>query len=183
MGAGRKRVAARLRVPHRKRPELNPRHPVLITVRLADGLPRLRGRRVARALRRAFVFGCSKDVFRICHFSVQGNHIHLVCEAASARALSVGIRAWKNRVTRALNRLWHREGTVWDDRYHSQPVTNLRQTRNTLVYVLHNAKHHGLELPRWANGIDPFSSAYAWDARARAAGDQRAARGRVLPCR
>lgn len=145
---------------------LNSRRPVHVTVRLADGLARLRGREVARVLRHAFVHGCDKGVFRICHFSIQGNHIHLVCEAQSAAALAMGIKAWKTRVTRRLNKLWRRSGTVWDDRYHLELITNLRQVRNTLVYVLHNAKHHDEHLPRWANGIDPYSSAYyftGWD--------------------
>ena len=65
----------------------------------------MRGRRVAKALRRAFVYGCTFGSFRICHFSVQGNHIHLVCEAVDAQALAVGVKAWKTRVTRALNTL------------------------------------------------------------------------------
>jgi putative transposase len=158
-GAGRKRVAERKRIAHRTRPVLDARKPVHVTVRLGAELPRLRGRKPAQVLRRAFVRGCDKGVFRICQFSIQGNHIHLVCEADTAAALAMGIKAWKTRVTRGLNRLWRRSGTVWDDRYHVQLITSLRQLRNTLVYVLHNARHHRERLPRWAQGTDPYSSA------------------------
>ena len=111
----------------------------------------------------AFIHGCNKARFRICQFSVQGNHVHLVCEAADAMALARGIQGWKIRVTRRLNRLWHRKGTIWDDRYYSQIIKNLRQLRNTLCYVLHNARHHHEALPKWVNGIDPYSSAYYFD--------------------
>ena len=165
--AGRKRAPGRRpRVAHNTRAALASRFPVLVTVRLAAGLPRLRGRKAARALRHAFIHGCNKRRFRICQFSVQGNHVHLICEATDAMALARGIQGWKIRVTRRLNRLWHRTGTVWDDRYHSQIIKNLRQVRNTLCYVLQNARRHREPLPQWANGIDPYSSACyfnGWD--------------------
>ncbi len=161
--AGRKRQGPRKRVSHTTRPALASRFPVHVTVRLAPGMPRLRGRKAAKALRHAFVHGCDRGRFRICQFSVQGNHVHLVCEAADAIALARGIQGWKIRVTRRLNRLWHRCGTVWDDRYHSQIIKSLRQVRNTLCYVLHNARRHGETLPKWAHGIDPYSSAYYFD--------------------
>ena len=47
-----------------------------------------------------------------------------------------GIQGWKIRVTRRLNRLWRSKGTIWDDRYHSQIIKNLKQVRNTLLYEL-----------------------------------------------
>ena len=89
-GAGRKRQGSRKRVPHRARPKLASRFPVHVTVRMLGGLPRLRGFDSAKVLRRAFVHGCKHDGFRICQFSVQGNHIHLICEAKNNRALARG---------------------------------------------------------------------------------------------
>jgi len=129
-GAGRKRVAPRPRVPHRKRLPLASRFPVHVTVRLVAGLPRLRGPGPARRLKEAFVRGCDKDVFRICQFSVQGNHVHLVCEARDSQALARGIQGWKICVARRLNDYWDRRGTLFDDRYHAVILTTPRQTRN-----------------------------------------------------
>jgi REP element-mobilizing transposase RayT len=145
------------------RKALASRFPVHVTVRLADGLPRLRGFDVARVLRHAFVYGCKKGAFRICQFSVQGNHIHLICEAKNATALARGVQGWKVRVARRLNSGWHRRGTVFDDRYHAEIITSPRQARNALCYVMQNARRHGERLPGWANGIDPFSSAWYFD--------------------
>jgi len=162
-GAGRKRRAPRPRVPHRTRPRLAARFPVHVTVRLLDGLPRLRGFALAKVLRRAFVHGCNRNGFRICEFSIQGNHIHLICEASTREALSRGVQGWKIRVTRGLNRLWHRRGTVFDDRYHAEIIKTPRQTRNTLCYVLQNGRRHHQSLPAWAGGIDPYSSAWYFD--------------------
>ncbi|HKE14731.1 MAG TPA: transposase [Kofleriaceae bacterium] len=158
-GAGRKRVAPRPRVPHRKRPPLASRFPVHVTVRLTAGLPRLRGPGPAKVLRHAFVHGCDKGVFRICQFSVQGNHVHLVCEARDERALARGIQGWKISVARRLNEYWDRHGKLFDDRYHAVILTTPRQTRNALVYVLHNARRHGEAVPT----IDIYSSAWYFD--------------------
>jgi putative transposase len=158
-GAGRKRVAPRPRVPHRKRPRLAPRFPVHVTVRLIAGLPRLRGRGPAKVLKAAFVRGCDKGVFRICQFSIQGNHVHLICEARDEVALARGIQAWKICVARRLNDYWHRKGRLFDDRYHAVILTTPRQTRNCLVYVLQNARRHGEPVTT----IDIYFSAWYFD--------------------
>jgi putative transposase len=158
-GAGRKRVAPRPRVPHRTRPKLASRFPVHVTVRLIAGLPRLRGAGPAKVLKTAFVHGCDKGVFRICQFSVQGNHVHLVCEARDEVALARGIQGWKIRVARQLNRYWRRQGTLFDDRYHAVILTTPRQTRNALVYVLQNARRHGEAVAT----VDVYSSAWYFD--------------------
>ena len=142
-GAGRKRVAPRPRVPHRTRPPLASRFPVHVTVRLVAGLPRLRGPGPAKVLKAAFVRGCNKGVFRICQFSVQGNHVHLVCEASDEMALARGIQGWKICVARRLNEYWGRKGPLFDDRYHAVILTTPRQTRHSLVYVLQNGRRHG----------------------------------------
>ena len=136
-----------------------------VTVRLLPGLPRLRGFEAAKALRHAFVRGCNQGTFRICQFSLQGNHAHLICEAKDAAALARGMKGWKTHVTWKLNELWRkdkprRKGTVWDDRYHSTIARTPRQVRNALCYVMNNARRHREELPAWSHGIDPFSSAW-----------------------
>jgi putative transposase len=158
-GAGRKRLAPRPRVPHRKRPQLASRFPVHVTVRLRADLPRLRGAGPAKVLKQAFVYGCDKGVFRICQFSVQGNHVHLVCEARDAVALARGIQGWKIRVARRLNRYWGREGRLFDDRYHAVILTTPGQTRNCLVYVLNNARRHRESVAT----VDIYSSAWYFD--------------------
>src|SRR4029077_7329866 len=111
-----------------------------VTVRIRKELPRLRRFELCMFLRRAFVGGCKKRGFRICQFSIQGNHIHLVCEAESSKARANGIRAWEVRVARAVNRYVDRSGGVFDDRYHFEELRTPTQTRNALCYVLQNAR-------------------------------------------
>jgi len=162
-GAGRKRRPGRRRVPHRRRPKLASRFPVHVTVRLRDDVRRLRNFEMAKILRRAFVHGCDVGRFRICDFSILGNHIHLICEAADAAALSRGMQRWSSMVGRGINRKLHRTGRVFDGRYHEEILRNPRQVRNALCYVMQNARRHGLRIPRGYNGIDPFTSAWWFD--------------------
>ncbi len=160
-------------VPHTRRPFLDKRHPVHISTRVVGGLPSLRGHKLWAAVRKGFVFGrtfleglpgddAKREVFRIVHFSVQGRHIHLVCEAVDRRALSRGIQAFKVRVAKAINKaLGGRRGTVFADRYHERIITNPTQARHALAYVILNSRRHaakeGASYPR--NRVDPLSSA------------------------
>jgi REP element-mobilizing transposase RayT len=100
-GAGRpKRKGA---VSHLRREALKVRTPLHVVVRCAEEVRGLRRWKVAKVLSAAFRKGCWRDGFRLVHFSVMGNHIHLVVEADSAEALSEGMRAWTIRVARAIN--------------------------------------------------------------------------------
>ena len=170
-GAGRKKKRGRpARLPHRSRPPLSARYPVHVSMRMRKGLRRnLRTHRcygVLRACLRAARdrFGC-----RIIHYSIQGNHIHLIVEATDEKALGRAMKGFSVRVVRGLNRALGRTGQVFAERYHAEYLQNLRQTRNALVYVIHNAKRHALEVldlgpdclhPSW---VDPYSSAAYFD--------------------
>lgn len=80
--------------------------------------------------------------FRIAHFSIQSNHIHLIVEAVDAEGLGDGMRAFTSRVARALNRRWARRGCVFPQRYHDVALRSLLQVRNALRYVLNNHLKH-----------------------------------------
>jgi REP element-mobilizing transposase RayT len=163
-GAGRKRtLPGRPRVPHRPRETTKYRFPVHVTVRLRRDVARLRKYALRAVLRRAFVYGCNKNGFRICHFSIQQNHIHMVCEASDNVALARGVQGWAIRVARGLNRKLGRKGSVFEDRYHFEVIKTPRHCRATLCYVLQNARRHGERLDTAFHGIDPFSSAWWFD--------------------
>lgn len=163
-GAGRKRtLPGKPRMAHRSRASFAPRFPIHVTVRMRPEIARLRNFVLVPVLRRAFVHGCKRDAFRICQFSIQGNHVHLMCEATSKDALARGMQGWCVRVARGLNSKLGREGSVFADRYHAEIITTPRQCRNALCYVLQNARRHGERLDPAYRGIDPFSSAWWFD--------------------
>jgi REP element-mobilizing transposase RayT len=122
-----------------------------------SGLFSLRAARVFPAVRAAITRAQRGDVFRICHFSVQSNHVHLLVGAEDRQALSRGVQGLAIRLARSVNRAVRRSGRVWADRYHRHDLTTPREVRDAIVYVLNNVKKHRPGLA----GLDPCSSA-AW---------------------
>src|SRR6266568_3894393 len=90
-------------VPHRPRGPLKARHPVHVTVRVRDDVAKLRSRACFRAIAPALAAGRERFGFRLVHFSVQANHLHLVAEADDGRALARGMQGLGVRVAKALN--------------------------------------------------------------------------------
>jgi REP element-mobilizing transposase RayT len=142
-GAGRKRArGSRASVPHRTRPLLKSRHPVHITWRLEGELPNLRRRSVSAIIRRAFALAKERFGLRVVHFSIQRDHIHLICESKDARSLGEGLRALGIRIAKRLNHRWARRGRVFSERYHRETLETPRQVRNAVAYVLCNFHRH-----------------------------------------
>ena len=162
-GAGRKPKGERAGVPHRRRQEFVSRCPVHVTVKLRKGLRRLRQGREYRALQAAFAAGCERNGFRLVHYAVMNDHLHLIVEADGARSFVRGVQGLLIRVARALNRVWERDGKVFLDRYHDHVLATPREVRNAIRYVLNNAEHHERAHGggRWSAEIDAFTSA-AW---------------------
>jgi putative transposase len=157
-GAGRKPKGTRAGVPHLARPDHKARHPVHVTLRAVRRLPSLRRQGIFLELRRAFGCYCAGR-FRVVHFSVQTDHVHLLVEAADKDALSRGARGLSIRLARAVNRLLGRSGRLWGDRYHARSLVTPREVRHALVYVLMNWRKH----VRGARGLDPCASAFWFD--------------------
>jgi len=153
-GAGRKPSRSRSRVPHVARPGHDARAPVHVTLRLRERLPSLRRSLVRARVFRALGDGRERFGLRLLQFSLQSNHVHLIVEADDRRALSRGMKGIAVRLARTLNRLWKRRGSVLSDRFHARPLRTPREVRSALVYVLQNARHHGLRLL----GVDSYSS-------------------------
>ncbi|MBK8096780.1 MAG: transposase [Planctomycetes bacterium] len=173
-GAGRKPKGLQAGVSHAARAPLAPRHPVHVTIKLQAHLPRLRRRDEYAALRAAFVAAHSAQghgakgtvaVFRLCHFAILNDHIHLLVEARNRQSLSRGLQGLLVRIARALNRLWQRHGKVFADRYHDHILQSPRETRNALKHVLQNARHHAAKgrMVDATAPIDRFSSAPWFD--------------------
>jgi REP element-mobilizing transposase RayT len=166
-GAGRKPGPGRRNVQHRSRAKLASRYPVLVTLRAERGVGNLRRKRAFRPIQRAFgdVAAAAEAgaPFRVVHYSVQKDHIHLLVEAKDRTALSRGMQGVGIRMAKALNRaLGRQRGRVWADRYHDRVLRTPREVRHALAYTLQNARKHGVVPPhaprRW---VDPCSSA-AW---------------------
>jgi hypothetical protein len=150
------------KVPHRRRPALSPRHSVLVTWRVLSHVWNLRSRRCFIPILQCFSRGRDRFGFRLCHFSVQGNHLHLVVEANDQKALARGLQGLGVRIAKALNRVMGRKGAVFADHYHANILRTPTQVANTLAYVLLNHLHHFPEkAPAYTDDPrDRFSSAW-----------------------
>jgi hypothetical protein len=97
--------------------------------------------------------------FRVIHFSVQRDHLHLLVEADTPLRFTRGLQGLAIRVAKAVNRTLGRHGGVWADRFHARLLRTPREVRNALVYVLNNWRKH----LRGSQGLDARSSARWFD--------------------
>ena len=63
---------------HDRREEHEPRHPVLLTLRAAQGGPSLRSLAIFGAIRDSIARAAEETAFRVLHFSVQQDHVHAI---------------------------------------------------------------------------------------------------------
>ena len=125
----------------------------------------LRSPRASRALEAIFVCEKRRQGFRLLHYCIRRDHIHLVCESDNAVALSRAMQRLGSRIARRLNQLWDREGRFFADRYHGRVITTPRDYRNVLRYVLLNFHKDALiqDGQLLGGGFDPCSSAEWFD--------------------
>jgi REP element-mobilizing transposase RayT len=151
------------------------RHPIHVTLRARQGLPSFR-----QQLVHALLLGVLRDQrdrayaggFRIVHFSIQSNHLHMIAEADDGptdapstrrrNAIRSGISGFVIAFAKRLNALLHRRGKVWDDRYHRHDLATPYEVNRSIRYVLSNARKHG-HLFTVLGGYDPFSTAQYFD--------------------
>jgi len=156
-------------MPHRARPRHAASQPVHVTLRsalrsLRDPFlfPTVRGAiAAANRERRSGAVGSRplRRDFRVVHFSVQGDHVHLLVEARDARSLSNGVRGLSVSIARRVNTLVRRRGRVFADRWHGRALVTPRAVRHALVYVLANHRKHRSSRAT----LDPCSSAPYFD--------------------
>lgn len=111
-------------------------------MKVQPGLPSLRHTAVFAVVRRALAAGKERFGFRLIHFSVQRDHVHLIAEAEDRHSLSRGMQGLSVRFARAVNRQLERKGRVLRDRFHERVLRTPRAAQFALRYVLLNARKH-----------------------------------------
>jgi REP element-mobilizing transposase RayT len=148
---------------HRPRVAFARQHPCHVTIRVRQDVPNLRRQALIRALERSFAEACERGEFRLVHYSVLGNHAHLLVEAKDRHSLGHGMKSIGARFSRAVNRVFRRTGPVLVDRYHVSVLKTPTQVRNALRYVLLNARHHAKRVKKTVERLDPASSGRFFD--------------------
>jgi len=123
----------------------------------------LRSRRCFTVIAATLLRFRDRENFRITHFSIQGNHIHLIVETVDEKALARGLQGFAVWFARRLNAVMGRRGKVFADRYHAHQLRSLAEVRNAVRYVIGNfdehARRRGETITR--SEPDPYSSANA----------------------
>lgn len=148
---------------HARRPDVSPSRPHHVTIRMRRGTWNLRAQRCYRPLLEAFRAVRKRAGFRLTHFSVQGNHVHMLVEASDRPAMSNGLRALLIRFARSLNSVMGASGSRFQDRYHESVLETASAVRRCLRYVLENHARHMASIGKTAPAVDPFSSAPWFD--------------------
>lgn len=155
---GKRRKAGRpnrsKRQGHAARPLVSKSVPMHITWKLKKDVVGLRCEQVVRVFRISAeavqIYG-----FRLIHFSLLNDHIHLFVEADDKTALSKGMRSFGCRFGKGIRRISGGTGPVFADRYHVRLLKTPAEVRNALAYVLQNFSKHSNLL----NHVDEFSCA------------------------
>jgi hypothetical protein len=101
--------------------------------------------------------------FRVVHFHILWNHVHLLVEAANKQVLGNAMQGLNVRIARNCNKLLHRCGRFFRERYHVRALVTPTEVRSCLRYVLLNFDMHLLRAgARYlTHDCDRYSSA-AW---------------------
>ncbi len=158
-GAGRK-PGPNPRIRHAPRDAFGRNHPSHVTLKVRSDVPSLRIRKCVMELERRFATASERGDFRLVHYSIQSNHVHMIVEATGPEALGRGMKSLAARFARAVNRVFQRKGSVLVDRFHSRALKTPREVRNALRYVLLNTQKHAKKA---LNRLDPASSARWFD--------------------
>lgn len=161
--AGRKPKGDHAEIRHASRNDFRKR-PAHVTLRLRSNQPSLRNVKIVREIERTLAGGCERPDFRLVHYSLQGNHAHLIVEADDRHALGRGMMAIGCRLARAVNRVTGGRGRVLADRYHARTLATPRECHRALRYVLLNSRRHAKATRNTREvRLDPASSALWFD--------------------
>ncbi|HWU43215.1 MAG TPA: transposase, partial [Bdellovibrio sp.] len=109
-GAGRKNRTKT--VNHMARERVDFKKPLMITMKLKDGLRGLRNRKMLEKFQE-----CGRETkkygLRVIHFSLLTNHIHVVIEAKDNQSLSKGMKSLGGRMGRAIRSMIGGKGPVF----------------------------------------------------------------------
>lgn len=134
-GAGRRARGPIASEPHRTRPIVSARFPILITSRVVPAMRGLRRRDSYRAIRRAITKSFARSDFRVVHLAVLRARIDLVVEADDKNALARGMQGLQVAAARSLNRAAARRGTVFPDRYRARILNTRSVVRGAIAHL------------------------------------------------
>jgi len=154
-GAGRPNKSGR--AGHAKRALVDFKKPLHVTLRLIDKMPNLRTKEFLRHFKTAGLRAKKFNLY-LNHYSILGNHIHLIVEARDNHSLELGMKSLCGRLGKFLRKTQGGRGAVWLGRFHLHILRTPTEVKRALEYVLLNRAKHSKLLTH----LDEFSSGYVF---------------------
>jgi len=139
-GGGRKKIHPH-DTNHLQRPTLG-KCPAHLTLRIKSFVPSLRTKKRFHFVQECLIFSQDLFGFRVIHFSVQTNHIHLLVEVDNNKQLERGMKSFSIRLAKKLNRELKRSGSIFAGRFDLRVLKSPIEVKRVLKYVLQNAAKH-----------------------------------------
>ena len=161
-GAGRK-PSKDSGVAHTRRPDIGGEVPGIVTLKIenvTDWGGNMRDPVTLKVILACFEIAKDRFGMRICHYSVQSNHIHLLIEADDRDCYIRGMRGLTTRLARNLNKHWGRKGKLFTDRYDGKRMADGLHVQNSIRYLGGNDLKHNCAYT--ITPFDPCSSAAAF---------------------
>lgn len=131
-GSGRKRIHSP-GVAHKTREKVTVRTPLHVNFKYRTSI---RNKESLKILKRAVMNARSLGL-RVIHFSMQSNHLHFILEADNNKILTKGMRSLTITFAKGLNK-----GRIQIERYHLHVLKSVKETKNSIQYVLFNQQKH-----------------------------------------
>ena len=160
-GAGRPKGRSKHYIPHVPRARVTKSTPVHVTLKCVEGIPSLRQVKCRRIILEVFADEAARKGFRLAHYSIRRDHLHLVSEGDDTQALSRGVQRIASRVARRLNKMLGRRGRFFADRFHSRVIRTPKDMRNVLSYVYLNLHKDEAKRRVRIRTVDPCTS-HTW---------------------
>jgi REP element-mobilizing transposase RayT len=136
---------------------------VHVVLRIGPWRDRIRNRDGYAAIHKVTSKLYGDGSFRVCHVSIQHNHIHLLVEATDERALSKGMQRFAIRTAKSINTREGLVGQLFQHRYHATQITTSSHARHALSYVLNNWRRHREDRRKEGVPVDNYSSGISFD--------------------
>ncbi|MFH1038216.1 MAG: transposase [PVC group bacterium] len=85
---------------------------------------------------------------------IMPDHVHLVAALKGINTLEQLMHSWKRYSSREINKLWNREGALWQEGYYDHCIRKEESLRQIILYCYYNPVRKGLvekpsEYPYW----------------------------------
>jgi putative transposase len=115
--------------------ELDSNFPVLVTLAALPEVPTLRHKAPQHAIREGIRLSQTPD-FRVVHFVITEDHVHVLVEADDLNALTTGSRRLVDRLAEDLDRAFERRGAGFRNPSRMRVLRDASVVREALRFVL-----------------------------------------------